>query len=107
MPSNAAHLVRRDGWTGAYDCMIDGINVGGFCLYDGYVCNFIVDEKHRGKGYGHTMMSLLIAMATSGGYKRLTLIVDISNRAALSIYKHAGFTIASNYWDNLRMERAL
>ncbi|WP_070963443.1 GNAT family N-acetyltransferase [Vibrio sonorensis] len=52
-----------------------------------------VDEKHRGKGIGKSLLNKTKEKAKSDGYSQLSLIVFADNLAAITLYKQQGFKV--------------
>ena len=61
-------------------------------LEDAHVTTIAVDERHRGRGFGETMLLHLIDEALSRGASWMTLEVRESNAIAQSLYRKYGFT---------------
>jgi ribosomal protein S18 acetylase RimI-like enzyme len=53
--------------------------------------DIIVDNKHRGKGYGKMLMSELIVLSEQRKYCKITLEVREDNVIAQKLYTHMGF----------------
>ncbi len=51
-----------------------------------------VEEDHRGRGHGRSLMRHLIEGARRNGVSRLDLTVSPANEAATSLYRSLGFT---------------
>jgi len=59
---------------------------GAFTLY-----SVNMEESERGKGYGHLMMSDMIAEAKKLGAKSIKLCTSTNNIPAVKIYERVGF----------------
>lgn len=62
----------------------------------GWVEDVVVDAEYRGQGVGKWLLMTLEQWATAQGLKRLQLLADRENRAALEFYKAQG-------WNTVRM----
>jgi len=60
--------------------------------------NVVVDERHRGKGYGAEICGSLLAAAKRLGAHTAYLQVEQSNKEAVNLYKKLGYEIAYSYW---------
>ena len=80
----------------------DGVNVAcaSAVIERGYVFigNVIVDEKHRGKGYGQQLCEALLAKAKEQGAHTAYLQVVQSNQIAYNLYKKLGYQKVYSYW---------
>ena len=56
-----------------------------------HVAQIAVDPAARGRGLGRHLLDNARSAAASAGYRRMTLLVAASNRAALTLYEGAGF----------------
>ncbi len=59
-----------------------------------FIPRFMIDEKKQGKGYGREAFKVLMDHLSTqpvGKATELILSVDLSNKAALSLYEAAGF----------------
>lgn len=57
----------------------------------GLVEDVVVDRDRRGHGLGHALLDALEDWARKQGLKRLQLLADVDNLAALEFYRHAGW----------------
>ena len=64
---------------------------------DFYLQAIAVDQEHRGKGLGSTLMEFIEDNARSAGSKRLSLDVSATNVNARTIYEHYGMTVESRW----------
>jgi ribosomal protein S18 acetylase RimI-like enzyme len=53
-----------------------------------FLSNFLIDSKYRDKGYGSSMMNLILELA---GDKPVVLEVEKDNEEAIQFYKKFGF----------------
>ncbi|MBE6032909.1 MAG: ribosomal-protein-alanine N-acetyltransferase [Clostridiales bacterium] len=60
-------------------------------LEEGDFTNVAIHPDHRGKGYGGTMLDLLLAEGEKRGVKAFTLEVRAGNERARSMYTARGF----------------
>ncbi len=51
----------------------------------------IIAASHRGAGHGKRLLTHILSWAASQGIKRVTLLADRDNAAALSLYDRLGF----------------
>ena len=63
-----------------------------------YIANVIVDEMHRGKGYGRMLCETLLEKAKNKGGHTAYLQVIQSNQIAMNMYKKLGFEKVYSYW---------
>lgn len=57
----------------------------------GNIEDFVVDPVHRGQGVGKALMEQAILYAQELGIRRLTLLTDVDNHHAQSVYSKFGF----------------
>ena len=57
------------------------------------ILGFVVDEKHRGKGIGKTLMAKLEEWAIQNGYKGLRLVTREEREQAHRFYEKCGFKL--------------
>lgn len=62
------------------------------CIY-----GFGIAPAHQGKGYGKSLLNLLIAKIADHKTRYITLEVGSENQIAFSLYKNAGFQIKTQY----------
>ena len=60
--------------------------------------NIVVDEPHRGKGYGQEICESLLSAAKRLGAHTAYLQVAQDNRKALALYAKLGYKKAYSYW---------
>ena len=53
--------------------------------------DLIVDPKHQRKGIGTKLVNYVIQQARAEGVLRITLLTDLENDTALSLYRKLGF----------------
>ena len=53
--------------------------------------DLIIDPKHRRKGIGSKLVNYVIQQARAEGVLRITLLTDLENDTALSLYRKLGF----------------
>ena len=58
----------------------------------GLIEDVVVNESHRGRGIGDSLMNHLIAWAGKKGLKRIQLLADQDNRPALAFYRKQGWS---------------
>ncbi len=64
-----------------------------------YLSNLCVDESHRGKGLGKSLVRCVEEIAqTSWGYHRMYLHVDLENVAAVNLYKSERYRDVGLRW---------
>ena len=87
----------------------DGEPVGAIALYgltaDGSEAEwgrFVVDPRHRGRGWGRRALDLLVAHARELGLRRLSCEVLVPNPRAESLYRSVGFRPAGERADGGR-----
>lgn len=61
----------------------------------GHLARLIVDPARRGKGHGEELARSLIDRARQEGFERISLNVDVTNEAAISLYLKVGFADAA------------
>jgi ribosomal protein S18 acetylase RimI-like enzyme len=59
-----------------------------------YICNFVVTEAYRGKGYGTKILNEIINRNSD---RNMTLTVNSENIAAIALYKRAAFNQTGAY----------
>lgn len=57
----------------------------------GYLTNFAIKEKYRGKGIGSLLLEILETQCKKKGIEKVGLEVNINNHVAIGIYKKRGF----------------
>ena len=62
---------------------------------DGFILEFYVDEKQRGKGYGRQAMFLIEKKARDLGLKSIGLHVFGPNKIARHLYESIGYEVTS------------
>lgn len=67
-----------------------------------FICDIMVEEKHRGKGYGKKAMLLAEEGAKSLGIKKIGLHVFGYNKTAIGLYQSLGYITT-----DLSMEKPL
>lgn len=68
--------------------------ISNYNLHDGfsmYLEHVIVDEKHRGQGYGKNLIAFAESRAREEGCKILELDADYEAEDAMSMYEKRGF----------------
>lgn len=93
--------------------------IGYVCLWkildEIQISNIAVSPERRRRGIGEEMMQRVLKMAKEEDYRRISLDVRISNKAAISLYEKFGFREAGrrkNYYrlpqeDALILEKVL
>lgn len=71
------------------------IGYGGMWIIvdEAHITNVCVRPEFRGNGYAKQLMRSLAQKSHLYGAEAMTLEVRVSNRAALKLYKHCGFSI--------------
>lgn len=71
------------------------IGYGGMWIImdEAHITNVCVRPEYRGLGYAKKLMASLAQQSRLNGAEAMTLEVRVSNRAALKLYKHCGFSI--------------
>lgn len=82
-----------------YLLLTDSSQILGYCgmwlvVDEGHITNLGIDPKEQGKGYGKTMMHLVMDWARAHDICRLTLEVRVSNKKAIGLYEQIGFKSA-------------
>jgi ribosomal protein S18 acetylase RimI-like enzyme len=81
---------------------IDGKTAGcGYAaIENGYAGLFdiVVQEKHRGKGYGREIVRAILSEAANRGIKNSYLQVMLNNPIALNLYEKMGYREIYRYW---------
>lgn len=101
-----------DALDSGYLCYVDDID-GKFCSYsvlmagvgEAELLNIAVAEEYQRKGLGRKMMHAVLQKAREMGFSRVLLEVRVSNRAAIGLYRLAGFSemgVRRNYYRNAR-----
>lgn len=84
-----------------------GEEMVGFLMYtknyeenELYLCRFMIDQKHQGKGYGKGALDKLKEIAMSDEkINKLSLSTDPENKNGIRIYEKFGF-VDMNYMDD-------
>lgn len=83
------------GTSRTYVLEVDDKPVGSFALYEENGSmefgRFMVEPDAQGAGLGRMMLSYAIEEARAGGCAQLRLVTKPENKAALRLYKAAGF----------------
>ncbi|NMA04819.1 MAG: GNAT family N-acetyltransferase [Acholeplasmataceae bacterium] len=69
----------------------------------GQIIDIVIEEKYRKKGYGFKLLNYGINYLKGLNVNVVSLEVNVNNKAALSLYKKAGFTkerTLENYYEN-------
>ncbi len=67
-----------------------------------FIYDIVLDEKHRGKGYGQSAMTLLEMEVKKLGLKHIGLHVFGHNKVARAVYEKLGYEVT-----NLNLEKVL
>jgi len=70
------------------------VELGGI---EGFIDEFFIREKVRGRGMGHEVLTTLLPALKDHGIKALHLEVERNNETAQRLYKRAGFEARENY----------
>lgn len=62
---------------------------------------FFVDDRHQGRGMATIMLEYLAVAARQVGITRFTATVLPANRAMVSVFRQAGFRVASSFEDGV------
>lgn len=74
-------------------CGYGAIERGSVGIY-----NIIIEDKHRGKGYGEDVMNGILSAAYKKGVDTAYLSVVVGNTPAEKLYEKLGFTEIYQYW---------
>lgn len=69
-------------------------------LHDGYVTyieHVVIDEKHRGHGYGTALIQFAEQRAREEGCKLIQLDTDLGHDEAENLYRKSGYTYIGKY----------
>ncbi len=71
------------------------IGYGGMwiVLDEAHITNVCIKPAYRNQGYAKALMNELARVSRECGANSMTLEVRVSNKPALRLYKHCGFTI--------------
>ena len=96
IPQGVAYLVGPRNAPVGYIVISFGYSVemGGI---DGFVDEFFIRDKVRGRGMGSEVLMTLLPALRDHGVKALHLEVDRENESAQRLYKRAGFEPRENY----------
>jgi len=83
-------------------CAVEGDRVIGFCSltlksnlwqagYLGHIDELIVDEQHRGRGIGRSLLNAIIEAAVKNGCSRIELDSAFHRKDAHKFYETQGF----------------
>jgi GNAT superfamily N-acetyltransferase len=97
---------------------LDGVAIGCGALRDlgsgvAELKRMFVRPAHRGRGFARNLLTQLEGVASSAGIRRLRLETGTAQRAALSLYRSAGYTDIPAYGEyigsptSVCMEKAL
>jgi GNAT superfamily N-acetyltransferase len=80
------------------------IGCGFGVIEKGFVglCDIIVNEEFRGKGYGKEIVGSILAKAIENGAKKAYLSVVNNNVIAKTLYKKIGFQEIYKYWYRIK-----
>lgn len=69
------------------------VGIGVLCRRGkrGFVLDFGVAPRFRRQGYGHRLFAALVEQAYLAGLQEVSLLVNVTNEAAMRIYRQAGF----------------
>ncbi len=80
---------------------LPGITIGKILVsltgHETFINAFCVMPEYRGRGYGKTILSRLVAQLVGDQHPLISLEVATDNEGALSLYKNAGFEISTVY----------
>lgn len=97
------HLIMKQPAMGCIYCAISGRTILGMVslLFSvstaeggraAWLEDMVVHPDWRGRGIGERLLREAIRRGRAAGCRRLTLLTDASNRAAMRFYRRAGFT---------------
>ncbi len=72
----------------------------GMAVVDGTwveIGSVVIDAQHRGRGLARAMLTILLHWAKAEGATRAFLQVDVTNIAALALYRSLGFEVLYDY----------
>ncbi|HHU55332.1 MAG TPA: GNAT family N-acetyltransferase [Acholeplasmataceae bacterium] len=81
-----------------YDIIDEDKNAIGMIWYmvrpngEGFICDFIINEQYRGKGYGKKALELVESNAREKGIKKMLLHVFNHNKVAIALYEKMGYS---------------
>jgi ribosomal protein S18 acetylase RimI-like enzyme len=58
----------------------------------GHITQLCVTPEARGRGLGEALLRAAVGRLADAGAERVGLTVTLSNRAALKLYQHCGFS---------------
>jgi|SRR5579884_641457 len=67
----------------------------------GYVIGMLVDEQHRGRGIGETLLLTALQWAREQGLRDVSLLVFAHNNRAIALYRKYGFEARDYYPDDV------
>ncbi len=70
-------------------------------IVEGHIMNVAVDPERQGHGLGRRLLDELVGVSKERGAESLTLEVRVDNKAALALYRRAGFApvgVRSGYY---------
>jgi RimJ/RimL family protein N-acetyltransferase len=84
----------------------------GFIWYEkedasGFICDFLIKENYRNKGYGLETMKWIQQDAKDKGMKKLRLSVFKFNEPACNLYKKLNYNVVEDNDENMIMEKVL
>ncbi len=96
IPQGVAYLIGPRNAPVGYIAISFGysIEMGGL---DGFVDEFFIRDKVRGRGMGSEVLMTLLPALREHGVKALHLEVDRDNESAQRLYKRAGFEPRESY----------
>lgn len=92
---NAIVLVVQEGQTVIAMATLQTLVSTAMGEYVGLIEDVIVQESHRGRGIGKSLLDTLIAESEKAGLKRLALGADHRNHNAIAFYQKLGFSTSN------------
>ncbi len=88
-----------DALRSKYECKVyeDGDRMLGYAVLmlavdEAELLDIAIDAKHQHQGWGRKLLEEMLALARRHEMRRMVLEVRASNKAAISLYRNAGFT---------------
>jgi ribosomal protein S18 acetylase RimI-like enzyme len=60
-----------------------------------YISHIAVDPNYRRQGIAHELMAWAESLARRNGFKKCSLVVDIDNHAAITLYQSLGYRVVA------------
>ena len=72
-----------------------------------FICDFLIEEQYRGKGYGQAALEKIETDARTKGCEKIALNVFMFNTPAFQLYQKCGYRIVKQHDENCIMEKEL